>query len=114
MKSEIDAKIERLQEQIKKLELEKQKLKELSPAMKLAEHLHSQHCHWNHTDGCDWDYGNPLDPKAWTSNSTRERYLKWADNILLVIRQYNPTMSIDGALELAMKVHDKNKSMWGK
>jgi len=33
----------------------------------MAEELHNMVCTWNHTDGCDWHYGN------WEDNPTHAR-----------------------------------------
>jgi hypothetical protein len=48
--------IKKLQDQIKELRAEEQYLTAMAPEQHLAIQLHSMLCHWNHTDGCGWEY----------------------------------------------------------
>jgi hypothetical protein len=49
--------------------------------IELAELLHKRLCHWNHTDGCSWEY------EDWSNlhgNSARCEFAKKAEKILKV------------------------------
>lgn len=56
--------------------------------IRLAEVLHKKFCHWNHTDGCSWEYEkwdgttNMTYRDAIRPHSARGRYLTMARNIL--------------------------------
>ena len=58
-------------------EFEKEKLN-IPPNIKMAEILHQKLCRHNHTDMCDWYYGNWEEPL----NYSRKRYLEKADELL--------------------------------
>lgn len=69
------------------LEAEQEKLdrrtRALTPAQNLAEIMHERLCHFNHTDGCDWYYRDPLKPDTW-NQGTHQRYLDKAEAALQV------------------------------
>ena len=75
---------EEIREKEKELAILKEKQNkhsELPEAYKLAEVLHSKLCHWNHIDGCGWDYENWDNVKGGDSGS-RGRYLEKSINII--------------------------------
>jgi hypothetical protein len=69
---------ERIDAEIKELQQKQSEFDALPEDKRLAELIHDKVCHWNHTDGCDWDY------ETWggVNSTTRERYLEKARNIL--------------------------------
>lgn len=77
MKStQIKAKIKALEEELSKVQEYEQKLESGSPVA-LAELLHSKKCHWNHTDGCGWEY------ESWERpGHARNEYLAQAEKLL--------------------------------
>jgi hypothetical protein len=72
-KKDIDA----LEKQLAELKRLQDEYDKESPERRLADAMHSGHCRWNHTDGCDWAY----DRGNWQMES-RKRYLAAATRIL--------------------------------
>jgi len=75
------------EEKIAGLEWELQQLRDaqakylaLPEVDRVAEDLHSMLCHSNHTDACDWDYGN---------GSARTRYFGKANRLLDSCKTHN-------------------------
>lgn len=77
MKStQIKAKIKALEKELAEVQEYEQKLESGSPVA-LAELLHSKKCHWNHTDGCGWEY------ESWERpGHARNEYLAQAEKLL--------------------------------
>lgn len=71
--------IEKLKNQLKELEKEEKEFSSLSIDKQLAEQLHEKMCHHNHTDMCDWYYGNWNKP-----SSAHKRYLETAQESLKI------------------------------
>lgn len=55
-KAELLAQKKELERELMLLEAEERKLKALPLPARVAEMMHSLHCHANHTDGCGWEY----------------------------------------------------------
>lgn len=43
-----------------------------TPIQKLADLLHHTSCHWNHTDGCGYEYESWEDPKQLKKDALRK------------------------------------------
>lgn len=52
----IELQIEELEREKDKIQAEHDELKSLTVEQRVAEYLHGQLCHENHTDGCSWYY----------------------------------------------------------
>lgn len=52
---ELKTQIAKLQSELKKAQKEEQELESGSPVA-IATLMHSKLCHWNHVDGCSWEY----------------------------------------------------------
>ena len=46
----------KLKQQLTEIESKIKQLEKIPLNQKLAEVLHSKLCHWNHTDGCSWEF----------------------------------------------------------
>ena len=55
-KNEINRLIDAYQKDIDRLVDKRNALAELTCQQQLAVMLHKHNCHWNHTDGCSWEY----------------------------------------------------------
>lgn len=98
MKKDIDDEIAETEEKLKKLYAQRTAHEKLTPTQRLAGRLHSLLCHWNHTDGCSWEYekdSNNID--KWDGNDHRPYFAK-AESILLVMDEKTANKFID-ALE---------------
>ncbi len=76
-----DAEIAELQKKLDAAKAEKAKVEAQPIDQKVAEMLHKLQCHWNHTDGCGWEY-ETWDGVTPAGNSTRAGYLKKAHRLL--------------------------------
>ena len=104
MTEDIDARIEKYEQElrsvqlvIEKLKQEKKRLAALAPEYALAEYLHSKICTLNHTDGCGWFY------EDWNKNNpwTKTRYLNRAKQIISDIDKLRVSPVEPTALDLA-------------
>lgn len=73
----IDSELKQLQEKKEQLLKKRSELKELTPAQRLANFLHTKQCHWDHTDQCGWHYSSWDKPC-----NTRLEYMRKAEAIL--------------------------------
>ena len=65
----------------------------------VAEKLHSMLCHWNHTDGCSWEYESWKEPR-----DTRMRYVEKAENLLAFTKGNG--ISTDVLFDLLEKIYE--------
>ena len=103
MTDDIEKKIEKLNQEIKKAQAElaiataeKKRLDALGPAYALAEYLHSKTCTLNHTDACGWFYETWGQGEQWT----KARYLTWAKRIIKAIDKLRTEPTIATPLDL--------------
>lgn len=93
---DIEEKIVKLKSEIESLERQKADIKVLPFNKKLATVLHDKLCHWNHTDGCEWHYGNSNNDREWTfQHSARRKYLEMADNVLDHVYRFINNITVD-------------------
>jgi hypothetical protein len=78
---DLDKEILALQKQIDALEVEKKVLCELTPEKLLAVNLHDTLCHFNHVDGCGWDYEFKGKAHDWKGH-VHARYLEKSHKLL--------------------------------
>lgn len=74
-------KIAALRREADEMEAAEQAFRDLPEDERLAITLHSLLCHWNHTDGCGWEYegsGNKTDWNGWA----HAEYLKKGRKLL--------------------------------
>ncbi len=69
--------IARLKGEIRKLEAEEERLRNLTPIQQIAESLHDLDCRANHADGCSWYYESWEEP-GWA----RKRYCAMAEQLM--------------------------------
>ena len=53
---EIDNRIAKINSELRELKETKRQLAKMKDDQRLAIELHGILCHWNHTDGCGWEY----------------------------------------------------------
>ena len=78
LRTDMEAKITDLREELAKAEAKAEAFDTLTPAQILATELHNKLCHSNHTDGCTWYYSE----QDWTEYS-HKKYLTKAENVLV-------------------------------
>lgn len=44
--------------------------------------LHDHTCHFNHIDGCGWEYHDVYDEKVWKSSHSHVEYLRKAHDLI--------------------------------
>ena len=54
--TEIDSRIAEINSELLELKEQKRQIAKLKDDQRLAIELHGILCHWNHTDGCGWEY----------------------------------------------------------
>ena len=82
----MDTAIQKLKDDLKKLEDEREAMVTMPANQRLAIELHGGTCTWNHTDGCGWFYEMRDGIHDW-SGSTHKRYLNSANTILGKMKQ---------------------------
>jgi hypothetical protein len=73
-------KIKNLEAEIAKLKVADDAFNALSPEKQLAITLHGLLCHWNHVDGCSWEYEGDKNGADW-GGSAHESYLEKANKV---------------------------------
>ena len=103
--SEVQNKIEKLNEELELLKKEKKALEELPEDKQLAIALHDLLCHWNHTDGCSWFYEIQDKVHQWGgTGSAHNRYLNKARKIISVCKK--DEVSVENALKIIRLAED--------
>jgi hypothetical protein len=95
LRSEINAKRAELAE----LEARLTTYESLPPEYQVAERLHSLLCHWNHTDGCSWEYQTWQNP-----GDARMRYVEKAEGVLAFIKTHN--IKLETFFDLLGKIYE--------
>ena len=72
-------KIDLLQKQIAELQWEINTIEKIPLNQRLAEVIHSKLCHWNHTDGCSWEYEKW---ENYQSGHAKKQYLNKANDLI--------------------------------
>lgn len=91
MSETLQAKLNRLRTEMHRteaaLKAEEQRQAAMTVEQRVAEELHRIKCHYNHTDGCGWEYADH--PTLWgvlqspgTLEYSRQRYLEEAKRLL--------------------------------
>ena len=58
----------------------------MTPVQQIAEIIHRRTCHWNHTDGCSWEY------ESWEKPGyAKQAGLVRAEKVLATARQQGVT-----------------------
>lgn len=91
------AKIAELRAQADRLEEEDRKFNLLPNNQRVAIQLHSMLCHWNHMDGCGWEYEGSNGKPDWRG-SAHQRWLAKADKLIAHCSCHN--IDIDTAVEI--------------
>lgn len=91
------SKIKELEKQIAALRTEDERLAAMLPEQRLAISLHSLLCHYNHIDGCSWEYEGSKNIPEWTGHA-HSRYLTKAITINSFCNRVGITT--DNAIEL--------------
>ena len=80
----IEEQIKETEHDLSLLKKKKEELDNMKPLHSLATALHNQFCHYNHTDSCDWYYGE----KNFDSHAHMV-YLKKAKELTSKCEMYN-------------------------
>lgn len=82
----LNDRVENLRAELERAEQNLRQHQELTPTHKLAEELHKKLCHWNHTDGCSWEYEHNYgsDDYRFGHEYAHDQYLEKAKKIAAV------------------------------
>lgn len=93
--------IARLRAEADQLEAADKAFAELPEDQRLAITLHELLCHWNHTDGCSWEYEYLAKPQGWVGKSAPDwnghahsRYLAKARTMLTCCKNAGITADV--------------------
>jgi hypothetical protein len=98
---EIEGKIRELENEIEKLKTEKKRKDELPVEQRVAEFLHDNLCHFDHTEGCSWFYRKWSDIDKLDVFDPRVEYLRKATSLLKV---FSEEQIIEFVLRLKEKI----------
>lgn len=97
--------IAKLRAEADALEAADKEFAELPEEYRLAITLHSMLCHYNHTDGCGWEYEYLQKPKGWIGKAAADwnghahsKYLTKARKVMSCCHRSN--ISVDVAIEV--------------
>lgn len=89
-----EERLRRIRESLERLKQEEKQLLGLSPTQIIADEIHTLMCHWNHTDGCGWEYESWSQP-GWS----RMQYINKALELLKVV-DFEQAKRVVGALRV--------------
>lgn len=96
-------KIKKLQAEIDKLSAAAAREDAMPPDERLAVQLHKMLCHWNHTDGCSWEYEFSNGQVEWHGHA-HGKYLRKARCMLMFCNEHN--VSVDKVIGIVKLMNE--------